>query len=109
MPSEKQLRANRENAKKSTGPRTPEGRNRSRANALRHGLTGQILTLAPSDRPLFDQLHTDLLVDFQPQTAMERRLVTGIAWDTWRLERLRAIESNTFAVIREQSHEDWNV
>src|SRR4051812_40816467 len=38
--SEKKLRANRENAKKSTGPKTVEGKNISKRNALKHGLSG---------------------------------------------------------------------
>jgi len=38
MATEKQIAANRRNAKKSTGPRTQEGKARSRMNALRHGL-----------------------------------------------------------------------
>jgi hypothetical protein len=98
MPTEKQIAANRANAQKSTGPRTPEGRAKVRCNAVRHGLTGQILTLSEGDRPLFDQLLNDLIAGFNPFNAIERQLVTGIAWDTWRLNRLRAIESNTFAL-----------
>jgi hypothetical protein len=39
MATEKQLRANRENAKKSTGPKTAGGRARSSRNALSHGLS----------------------------------------------------------------------
>lgn len=39
MASEKQLRANRENAKRSTGPKTAAGRLKSSRNALRHGLS----------------------------------------------------------------------
>lgn len=39
MATEKQIAANRRNATRSTGPRTPEGKERSRMNALRHGLS----------------------------------------------------------------------
>src|SRR6516225_2695572 len=39
MASEKQLRANRENAKRSSGPKTAAGRLKSSRNALRHGLS----------------------------------------------------------------------
>ncbi|MGC1764422.1 MAG: hypothetical protein WA769_15920, partial [Pseudolabrys sp.] len=41
MATEKQLAANRQNAKSSTGPRTEAGKRRSRRNAIRHGLTAQ--------------------------------------------------------------------
>jgi hypothetical protein len=39
MPSERQIAANRRNAKKSSGPRTADGKARSRRNSLRHGLS----------------------------------------------------------------------
>jgi hypothetical protein len=48
MASEKQLRANRKNAKKSTGPRTAAGRLNSSRNALRHGLSVSLIPDAES-------------------------------------------------------------
>jgi len=44
MSSQKRLAANRRNAKRSTGPRTQPGKSRSRANAVRHGLSSRALT-----------------------------------------------------------------
>ena len=41
MPTEAQIRANRENAKKSRGPRTAEGKERAKLNALKHGCRAQ--------------------------------------------------------------------
>jgi len=107
MTTEKQVAASRANAKKSTGPRTPEGRAKVRTNAIRHGLTGQILTLSESERPLFDELLNGLLNDFKPHNTIERQLVTGLAWDTWRLNRLRAIESNTFVMASDEPIDEF--
>ena len=46
MTSLKQIAANRLNAYKSTGPRTEEGKQRSRCNAMRHGLTAETVITA---------------------------------------------------------------
>ena len=63
----KQLLANRENAKKSTGPTSPEGAKKSSLNSRRHGLTGQFTAMTPQDREAFDKHCAGLLADFKPE------------------------------------------
>ena len=46
MASERQIAANRRNARRSTGPRSPAGRNRSRGNSYRHGLAAALTSNA---------------------------------------------------------------
>jgi hypothetical protein len=97
MASKKQIDANRENAKHSTGPKSAATKARSRLNALRDGLTGQITTLSDADRAIFDKHKAELIAGFNPQTPMESKLALAIAWDTWRLDRNRAVEINMYA------------
>ena len=54
MRTEKQTSASRENAKKSTGPRTPEGKANSSKNALKHGLMAQDAVIPGEDPAAFD-------------------------------------------------------
>src|SRR5690348_12926809 len=53
--SEARLRANRENAKKSTGPRTPEGKQRSSLNGTRHGILAQVIVLPKEDMDAYNE------------------------------------------------------
>jgi hypothetical protein len=98
MLSEKQLAANRANAVKSTGPRTLEGKNRSRLNALRHSLTGQVTTLTDPDRAAYKTFTDNFLKDLAPEGALETQLVMRIVSDSWRLNRAAAIEDNLYAL-----------
>ena len=98
MISAKQLQANRNNARLSTGPRTEQGRNRSRMNALRHGLTGQVTTMTDEDRAAHEQFSQALIHSLAPEGAMETQLAQRIATDSWRLNRASAIEDNLFAL-----------
>lgn len=102
MATQKQINANRRNAQKSTGPHgprsTPAGKSKTRLNAKRDGITGQILTLSAEDHPVFEKLKAEMIADLAPKTVMELSLANGIAWDTWRLNHLRAVEMNTYAI-----------
>jgi hypothetical protein len=97
MPTVLQLTANRENAKLSTGPRTPEGKNRTRLNAFRHGLTGHLHFLSPEDRAAFETHCAAILDSIKPADALESALAHSIAHDLWRLQRAQAIEDSLLA------------
>jgi len=98
MISDKQLEANRSNALLSTGPKTEEGKKRSSLNALRHGITGQVTTMTDKDRAAHDKLSIALMKDLAPEGAMEIQLAQRIATDSWRLNRISAVEDNLFAL-----------
>src|SRR3984885_3726850 len=98
MISEKQLEANRNNAQLSHGPVTDAGRKRSSMNALRHGLTGQVTTMTDEDRTAHEKFSRALIQDLAPRGAMETQLAQRIATDSWRLNRISAVEDNLFAL-----------
>jgi hypothetical protein len=106
MASPAQLTANIANAQKSTGPKTEPGKHRTRLNAYRHGLTGQICLLTAGERQAFDQHCTGIRESLQPVGALETELAQAIAEDHWRLKRARAIETGIFAagVLGQLSH-----
>ncbi len=92
--SEAQLKANQTNAQASTGPRTPEGKAKSRMNAFRHGLTGQFSVMSEDDERAYKTYETGILEALAPVGTYERDLAICIAQNRWRLHRARALESN---------------
>jgi hypothetical protein len=92
-----QIIANLANAQHSTGPKTEKGKHRTRLNAYRHGLTGQICLLTAEEQQAFDQHCTGIRESLQPVGALETELAQSIAEDHWRLKRARAIETGIFA------------
>jgi len=100
--SPKQIAANRRNAVKSTGPRTPRGRAVSKMNALKHGiLSREVLVrgrLHQESAEEFEALHQRFVDDLQPQGALEEMLVDQIVAAHWRLRRALAAESGEIAL-----------
>jgi hypothetical protein len=89
---------NRANAQDSTGPKTPEGKQRSSLNALRHGLTGQIVVMPSEDLAAY-QLYVKTFNDqFHPQGVIEAHLVQELADTSWRLSRIAALETNLISL-----------
>ncbi len=93
MTSEKQVAANKENAKNSSGPRTQEGKARSSGNAVKHGLTAKDrVVLADESREQFEAMRLLLLEEMQMGSALEKLLIEEIAASAWRLRRIARIE-----------------
>jgi hypothetical protein len=92
-----QIIANLANAQHSTGPKTEKGKHRTRLNAYRHGLTGQICLLTSEEQQAFDLHCTGIRESLAPVGALETELAQSIAEDHWRLKRARAIETGIFA------------
>lgn len=97
--SAKRIKANRLNAQKSTGPRTEAGKERSRRNALKHGLTAEELLLPGEDPANFEALHQGLLADLKPRGVLEAELVSEVVKLLWRIRRVPVFEA---ALIRWQ-------
>jgi hypothetical protein len=97
MASPAQVTANVANAQKSSGPKTEPGKHRTRLNAYRHGLTGQICLLTTGEQQAFDHHCTGIRESLEPVGALETELAQSIAEDHWRLKRARAIETGIFA------------
>lgn len=93
MASAAQIAANRLNAQKSTGPRTPEGKAASARNALKHGLCARKLVIDEEEGPEFEALRADYFARFQPQGLAEARLVDRMAQIAWRRERGSTMEA----------------
>jgi len=89
---------NKANAQKSTGPRTDAGKQRSKLNALRHGLTGQTIVLPTEDHSAYQRHAHGLFDHFQPAGALEEQLVQSLSDTSWRLNRVAAVETNLFSL-----------
>jgi hypothetical protein len=96
MATEKQIAANRLNAQKSTGPRTPEGRAAVRLNGVTHGLTAETLILKGESEDDFKALFESLEAEYQPETPTEETLVADLAMATWRRRRLYNMEAGCY-------------
>src|ERR1041384_7666426 len=95
--SEKQLAANRANAARSTGPRTPEGKARSARNSRRHGFTASTFAVIRLEElNEIDHLRADLLAVYQPVNSQELFAIERIALAQQALLRAARLEAGLF-------------
>ena len=93
MASERQRLANHRNGSKG-GPITEAGKQRSRLNTLKHGLTSTTLVVLPEEHQHeYEEVLHGFRESFQPQDATEEALVLRLAQAHWRSLRSRRVET----------------
>src|SRR5450432_2502180 len=85
---------NRENAQHSTGPKTVQGKARTRYNAFRHGLTGQTVVMPWEDYEAYEAFCAEFIADLHPEGMLEKQFAQTIIDTTWRLNRAATQETN---------------
>lgn len=106
MATEKQIAANQQNAQASTGPITAGGLKRSSKNAIKHGLTASEFTIFDENAGDFEALRDAYVKKWQPDDAMEMRLVEQMARADWKLNRADRMEAQVFkSEIKRQEYE----
>jgi hypothetical protein len=93
MSTEHQIKANRRNSQKSTGPRSPEGKAKTRFNALKSGLHVQSQVIPGEDAAELEALAADYREQFHPDSPETFVLVDSLIAADWQLRRLRKIET----------------
>ena len=100
MASDKQITANRENSKRSTGPKTLDGKRRSSLNALKLGGFARSTLLPSEDKAEFSRFARGVYADWQPVGTTERALVELIISTLWRHRRLQSVEGGLYEMYK---------
>jgi hypothetical protein len=75
-----------------TGPRTQRGKQKSKQNALKHGIFSKVVLLREEPRAEFNSVLRGLRNDFKPEGTLEGVLVDNLATILWRKRRLLIAE-----------------
>src|SRR5271166_6507048 len=98
MATPSQIAANRENSKKSCGPKTAEGKAKSCLNHLSHGFTSNTTQLIAGENPEeLKALLADLMSEYQPQTPTEQILVEKMTQNQWLSGRAFRLQTDAFS------------
>lgn len=89
----KRAKANRANAKKSTGPKTEEGKAIVKTNALKHGLRSEHVWTHYDQEEDFDRFKDSIHANLKPDDDCEKALVDRVVACMWRLKRVVPVEA----------------
>ena len=104
-PAEKTMSVN-SLARRATGPRTPSGKERSKYNALKHGVFSSVVVLKGESRAEYESLLSGPQETFQPEGTLEEALVKKLAMTLWRHNRL--IQAETAEIQSAVEFMEWD-
>ncbi len=99
MATNAQINANRRNAKKSTGPRTHQGKAIVSKNAVKHGLWARQNVISTESQADFNLHRDQALKELAPESPMESILANRIVILSWRLQRSDRIQTQTIDAL----------
>jgi len=92
MSSEKQIKANRKNSQKSTGPKTDQGKEKVSQNAVKHGLFAESVIKGEKEAD-YEAFHDNFLAELKPVGAVELMLAERVVSLAWRLKRAEHMQN----------------
>jgi hypothetical protein len=96
MATPNQIRANRANALRSTGPVTPKGKQIASRNSIRHGMVSQTVVLEGESQDRFIDLLTSLTAQLKPRSDAEAAIIETMAIARWKQMRIWGIQKAGF-------------
>jgi len=106
MASEAQIKANRANSQKSTGPKTAEGKLKVSQNARKHGLFASPTVIKGEDQGEFDQYCEAMLGEMRPVGPAESMLAERFVSLSWRLRRAERMQDEALKMQIKTDHLD---
>jgi bifunctional DNA-binding transcriptional regulator/antitoxin component of YhaV-PrlF toxin-antitoxin module len=105
----RQTEANRLNAQKSTGPKTDEGKAHSRANSLKHGLTGAGIVLPAETAEAVDQRKDEWRRDYTIVSAIQEWLFHQVVVNSVRVDLCQEHENDLRVYLADRANHSWDV
>jgi hypothetical protein len=99
MATDAQIAANRRNAARSTGPRTPEGKATVSQNAVKHGLRAGQAVIRGEDPGEYEFYRDRILAELAPVGMIESVLAERAAGLAWRLRRAERVQNEVFDAL----------
>ena len=93
MTSQKQIEANQKNAKRSTGPKSNEGKAIVARNAIRHGILSEYVPVDETEFDLYSEYCEVMLHELEPRGNLQSLLADRVISTGWRLRRVVHVES----------------